>query len=489
MKKFAIIIIVLVLGIFSIVPIRQINNSMLSALAGALWKSNAPYLCEDCNVIMINMTNLRYDHMSSSGYFRETTPNLDALAKRGLVFDNTFSHSSWTLPAGISIFTSLYPYYHGIMGRYDGETLLKDTPTLVDILNRNDYETAAFTGGFDYDPIFGLTDRFDKREECYDQMPSDMAFGGFECSIPGALGWIKNNLEKKFFVFVQGFDAHCPFSQNGGYMYDKDYEGTVDFSNCLWTFDKTEPVIKDKKTYYPVSSPASPKTTHLLLSEEDVYHLIALYDESITLLDAKIGGFLDELEELGLYDNTIIIFTSEHGDIFGKYGRFMRGGPLRGTFYDDVLHIPLIIKHPKLGPQSKSQLVEQIDILPTILDFLSISKDEYLFQGKSLVPAILYNEEVHEYVFSGSEFKPLIGNGYFEQDTRIEAIRSKKWKLIKETFMSDDSQFQELELYDIINDKKELQNLAAPDKTQSAIIKEILDDLESRLDAWSDDMR
>ena len=445
--------------------------------------------CKDCNIVMINMTNLRYDHMSSNGYFRKTTPNLDALARESLVFDNAFSHSSWTLPEGISIFTSLYPYTHGVMGRYAGETLSGDTLTFVDVLNDNGYKTAAFTGGFDYDPVFGLTGRFDEHEECKPRGIDSMSFGGFNCSIPGALEWVKNNFDKKFFVFVQGFDAHCPFSQEGGHTYDKDYEGTLDYSKCLWTFDRAEPVLKGGKTYYPVSSRESPETGSILLSEEDVAHLIALYDESITSADAQIGELLDGLKSLGLYDNTIIVFTSEHGDMFGKYGRFMRGGPLRGTFYDDVLHIPLTIMHPKLEPRRIDQLVGHIDIVPTLLDLLSITKFKPFFQGKSLVPAIFYGEEVNEYIFSGSEFTPPSDNEYFNQDTIVETIRSNEWKLIKETFISDDSQFEILELYDIVNDKEELRDLASAGEVQSASTREILEDLRLKLDAWSDDVR
>ena len=118
-------------------------------------------ICRDCNVIFITMTNLRYDHMSFNGYSRPTTPNLDKLAKESLVFDNAFSHASWTLPEAISIYTSLYPYQHGVMNRYDGSTLSKDTPTLIEVLKKAGYTTAAFTGGFDYNTDFGLTNRFD----------------------------------------------------------------------------------------------------------------------------------------------------------------------------------------------------------------------------------------------------------------------------------------------------------------------------------------
>ena len=98
-------------------------------------------------------------------------------------------------------------------------------------------------------------------------------------------------------------------------------------------------------------------------------------------------------------------------------------------------------------------------------------------------------EEVNEYIFSGSEFTPPSDNEYFNQDTIVETIRSNEWKLIKETFISDDSQFEILELYDIVNDKEELRDLASAGEVQSASTREILEDLRLKLDAWSDDVR
>lgn len=443
-------------------------------------------VCKDCNIVLITMTNLRYDHMSQNGYFRLTTPNLDELSKGALVFDNAFGHSSWTLPEGISIYTSLYPYQHGVMNRFDGSVLSKNTPTLVDVLKNSGYITAAFTGGFDYNTKFGLTDRFDHYEECtkgqgqnYPRQPGPRIggpskYGEMICTVPKAIDWLRQNIDKKFFVHVQGFDAHCPFSQNGGLTYDKNYKGTVDFSSCLWTFDRTDPQIIDGKTYYKVYADKTSTTKFILLGEEDVKHLIALYDEGITSADQEIGKLLDELKSLGVYNKTIIVFTSEHGDMFGKHGRFMRGGPLRGTFYDDVLHIPLIIKSPKIAPKKINGLVQQIDILPTLLNLLGI-QNKLNIQGKSLSPLIFKGKEINNYVFAGSSFDPGANNLYYEKKTRVEAVRDNNWKLIKETVFENDGTSQDnVELFDINKDKKELHNVANSRGDVVSNLKEIL---------------
>ena len=438
----------------------------------------SPYLCKDCNLIVITLTNLRYDHLSTDGYSRQTSPNLDALAKESLVFDNAFSHSSWTLPEGISIFTSLYPYQHGVMDRYDGSVLSKNTPTLIDILNDKGYKTAAFTGGFDYDPRYGLTSRYQDHEECQDTGTTSISqYGKLKCTIPKALDWIKNNKGSKFFVHLQGFDTHCPFSKKGGGTFDPGYNGNIDFSSCLWTFDKTDPIYKDGVKYFPVYSSASTTATQILLTQKDVDHLVALYDESIKDSDTQIGDFLDQINSMGLDNNTIIVFTSEHGDMFGKYGRFMRGGPLRGTFYDDVLHIPLMMKIPNVNPARLNELVQQVDIMPTILDILGLKKPTSL-SGKSMIPVIFYGKEINDYVFAGSEFHAAQDEMYVNKNTRIEMVRSKSWKLIKEMVLEDNPPAPSYELFDLGNDKEELHNLAGTNT-------DMLKSLEKILDNWS----
>jgi len=499
MGKVTTIILLLFFALFFIVLMERVNP------ARDIVSRGDSHLCKDCNVILVTLTNLRYAHLSQNGYFRPTSPNLDALAKESIVFDNAFSHSSWTLPEAMSLYTSLYPFQHKVMDRYLGSTLAKDIPTLVDVLNANGYKTAAFTGGFDYNPAFGLMDRFSEHQECQEGPVQVDDYGKLTCVIPKALDWIKNNPARKFFVHIQGFDAHCPFSGASGAMYDKDYKGTVDYSRCLWTFDRTEPQTIDGKMYYPVYSPITEGKMSVLLGEEDINHLVALYDESITLSDALIGSFLEEVESMGLNNNTIIIFTSEHGDMFGKHGRFMRGGPLRGTFYDDVLHIPLFIKHPKVSPTRLDGLVEQIDIAPTLLDFLSLPKEPF-FYGESIVPLITEGKEIHEYIFGGSEYHPQADNPYFTESTRVEAVRSKKFKLIKETLLGQNNSSPMVELYDMINDKGELRNLSATIPGQQTKFKKffekfgfnpiflseeekILNDLESRLSIWSQNLR
>jgi arylsulfatase A-like enzyme len=109
------------------------------------------------NLILVSLTNTRADHLGAYGYHRNTSPNIDRLAKRSLVFRNAFGHASWTLPAAVSLFTSQYPFTHGSMNREEYQPLPGGTPTFVDVLKTNGYFTAAFVGDRDYSPKFGHT--------------------------------------------------------------------------------------------------------------------------------------------------------------------------------------------------------------------------------------------------------------------------------------------------------------------------------------------
>ncbi|MDP8219114.1 MAG: sulfatase [Candidatus Theseobacter exili] len=446
------------------------------------------------NVVFLSLTNLRSDHMSLYGYDRETTRNIDEFGRKSIVFENAFSHASWTLPVGISIFTSTYPFFHKIMnGKVYGNPLKlsRNIITLVDILKKHGYVTAAFTGGKHYAPRYGLIDRFDysevfraykKGEEPKNQQKLWIEYGYTKDVVPAAINWLTKNKDKKFFLFVQAYDLHCPFATpERNARFDHSYKGEIDFCRCYWTFERTKPITITKNgeltKYYTLKAyPFENKYYGINLSERDIHHMIALYDGEIYTADKWITRVIATLDWLKLTEKTIVVFFSEHGDMFGKYGRFMRGGPLRGTFYDDVLHIPLIIYHPEIKPERISELVQLIDIAPTILDFLGIPIDRQ-FRGKSLEPLIIEGKPINKYVYAGSIFIPPRSNELFKYPSKIMSIRDKKWKLIKETVHKEEAGDTSFELFDLEKDPDELNNLVEDNK-------DIVEEYSLKLHEW-----
>jgi arylsulfatase A-like enzyme len=210
--------------------------------------------------------------------------------------------------------------------------------------------------------------------------------------------------------------------------------------------------------------------------------MIALYDGEIYNADQQIGGLLDEITALGLDKKTIIVFYADHGDMFGKHGRFMRGGPLRGTFYDDVLHIPLIVYHPKLGHKTFEDLGQVIDLAPTLLDMLGL-KAPPEFRGRSLMPAVTNQVAVNDYVFAGSAFTPSQSNPLFSYPSVIASARNRQWKLIVERVSPATGPQDSVELYELQRDPEELTNVAERNpevlKTMKTALKNWLQSIES----------
>lgn len=453
---------------------------------------------EDYNIIIIAVTNIGADHLGTYGYERNTSPNIDIFAKGSIVFDNFFTPASWTLPTGISLFTSLYPYQHKVMNRifYDNqtpiETLDPSTITLVDLLKDDGYITGAFTGGFDYRNFFGLTNRFDfyydsEQENLLKNLVNakfleDRKFGSIVDIMPKAVEWIEKNKGQKFFLFLQGYDTHCPFTPKQ--QFDELF---VNFSTdnlkvhpgyCYRGYD-------NNGTYFSfttniVNSTKEKVFTEVKLSKTDLDFLEAQYDAEIRYVDNYIGRFIYELKERDVLDKTIVILLSEHGEMFAKHGRFGRAGTVRGTLYDDVIHVPLIIRHPELEPKRISKLIQMIDVMPTLLDFVGIPIPKNI-EGKSLTPLIYNNTGINKEIYGGSVYGSL-NFPYYQSETINEFVRIKDFKLIHEiALFPNGSREEKYELYDISTDKGEQKNII-----NKKI--ELADKLKKKLTEWSQNM-
>ncbi len=453
------------------------------------------------NVLMISINNIGAEHMSLYGYPRPTTPGLDAWAEEAVVFENFFSHSSWTLPVGTSLFTSLHPYTHRVMDRWHGNLLDPTILTLPRILLGNGYRTAAFTGGVDYKNIFGHMDGF----EVTDNNPD---FTSFDVTLRQASRWLSGVRDDPFFLFIHGYDTHCPFDPPDEYRgLFSNTEGkniTVDHTVCMRGYGNAEvgftayitlgdPFRKKRKDppewfkqkladgfrEHGVDPSRLDRQSALRdsivdtilkvdLTGDDISFLSDLYDEEVRYVDDLVSEFLDDLDD-DLLERTIIVILSEHGEMFAKHGRFGRAGTTRGTHYDDVLHVPLMMKWPGSPAKRVKGLSQFVDVMPTVLDLLDIAvwQDH---QGKSLLPLVEEDRPLNDYVFAGALYNVGVSktNRFFPERSINESLRNHQWKLIREgriehqpgeeVYTLEDEIF---ELYDLANDPDELHNVAA----------------------------
>ncbi len=463
-------------------------------------KSKDALRCQNCNVILISLTTLRKDHVGLYGYEKPTTPRTDSFFKDSLIFKNAFSPAAWTLPDAISLFTALTPYTHGVAKRVTPPASVvvnKSVLTLSQVLSANGYDTVAFTGGGDYNRRFNELDRgfglyLDELTYQDFGVKGDLDLGvGYLRYAPlsnfidHSIGWLDRNADKKFFFFIQGYDTHCPYTRREPYasLFTQGMYSSVDQSKCFWTYDDAVPVHKDGQVYWKVKTPITDRTfSELLLSPQDIEYMIGLYDARVAETDHELGKLFEKINALGLEKNTIIILMSEHGEMLGENGWFLRGGSVRGTSHDAALNFPLLIKHPDVKePVVVTDIVQLVDLMPTILSMLDITDPQAsLREGKALSLTSFGDTPTNTYGYAASLFLPSNENIYFGRPSSFAIIQDAQWKLVKETIFKESGLIPETITYKLFNKKTdpyEQQNIYGQAKQEAG-------DLKKKLESW-----
>jgi len=368
------------------------------------------------NVIIYVLDALRADHVSVYGYHRKTTPNIDRLAEEGVLFANCFSPSTWTRPVAASILTGVYPPVHNVRTRKD--MFSSDIPRLPEILQKQGYRTVAFSAMGNVSSVSGFNRGFEQYFDLY-KVPSlvnkrpvttsreeELLEDDIKVAIPLAedindffFSWLERTgkFEPGFFAFIWSIDPHIPYEPPPTFrMFVNDkYRGKVDGSR---------------------------ESLRLVKNEEDLQHLINLYDSEIYYNDWCIGNLTRKLHELNIYDDTMLIVASDHGDAFKEHGWLVHGN----LPYDELIHVPLIVKFPKsrYSGEVVDSLVQLIDIFPSLLEIAGIEYNEGYLQGKSFLPLIKGHEkEVHNQVLSETQTWDMRDSFY--------SVRTRNWKYIK----------------------------------------------------------
>jgi len=403
-------------------------------------------------VILISIDTLAPKHLRCYGSERETSPNLDQLAKEGVLFTSCFSQSPKTSPSHMTMFTSLFPSVHKIRNWNNikgGYALDHKIITLPEIMKNAGFATAAFTGGGNVDASIGFGSGFDLYDN-HDQL--------WEKAIP----WVEQNFDKQFFIFLHTFKVHSPYLPPPPYdtMFDPDYSGPI-----LDSKEELDQLYKETG-----NGSTFPGYHELFWSRIDksnpreVQHVIALYDSGIRHMDEQMfGKLVAKLKEKNIYDETLIVFTSDHGEEFGEHGDF-----LHKELYDEHIHVPLIIKFPKgesAGVVVKEQ-VRTIDLTPTLLSYLGLPVPE-TSQGIDILPSI-QNEKLELSAYA-DRFEPIDP----ESDVvdQKKAIRTPKWKYIFWPTLGTH------ELFNLATDPGEQKNVLEQ-------FPEMREELQVEIDAW-----
>ncbi len=272
------------------------------------------------NVILVTLDAVRADHLGCYGYERHTSPRIDEFAENGTLYTKSFAAAPWTIPTHASLFTGKYPFEHGAHTFKVEEwgnnvnSLHERHLTLAEVFKEEGYDTAAFVANAAYlSTRWQLNQGFDTYhvERVYALKLNEQVFK-----------WLDTHTDNSFFLFINYIDVHGPFNTTPR-------PGLLD-----------EPVVEDdlklgRRLYKKVMPGEGPIPGDL------VRKWINQYDTAVANLDEQVGALLDRLIDTNLYDDTIIVLTSDHGDFFGEHYLIGHSKDL----YQEVLWVPLIIKN------------------------------------------------------------------------------------------------------------------------------------------------
>jgi arylsulfatase A-like enzyme len=389
------------------------------------------------NLVLVSIDTLRASLLGCYGYARPSSPTLDALAQRGVLFERALATAPWTLPSHASLLTGLYPSHHGV--RRAGAVLPADVVPWAERLRALGFATAAVVNSRWLAEESGLQRGFD------DFLQVDDAVDRREPSAVGAFaeGWLAQGRREPFFLFVHFYDVHSHYWSLPAYeaQFLRPYGGPVDGSTAQLR------AVRDGE---------------LALGKADVRHLVDLYVAGIRQLDDVLARFVGVLRSEGLLESTLLVITSDHGEEFLDHGGVMHGR----TQYEEVLRVPLILAGPGVPAGVRvREPVSLVDVLPTASALLGHAAPEGLdgldlgplWQG----PRASLGERM---LFSEADWRN-------EEDDVLRAVRFGRWKLVH------DRRTGARRLYDLARDPRERVDVQADHPELVARLAAALDEL------------
>ena len=408
------------------------------------------------NIILISVESLRADHVGCYGYQRDTTPAIDALSKEAVVFEQAYSVTSWTLTSHASMFTGLCPTAHQVIGPKD--RLGASYTTMAELLRRAGYQTAGVIGG----PFLRTKHNLHQGFEAYDESAAnprgnkaawtDVTNPQVEASLTAFIKHARSRT-RPFFLFAYLWDPHYDYIPPGPY-------------NKRFVPPDAVPVDMHQ---YEIAGIVTKET-----SPNKLAYVISQYDGEILWTDAVLGRLWELLREQGIWENTAIIVTADHGEEFFEHGT--KGH--KNNLYVESVHVPLVIKPPgQTTPSRDNRIVSLIDLPPTVFEFARVTTDQPI-HGRSLLRAAPADP--------GPTFFELVTSNYFTRRTTGEKYKvSNQWHAVREgdfKLVAVEKKNDEIrELYNVADDPGEQHPLGV--EHQSA-----LDSLCAALAAYRTEM-
>ncbi|MFA9503387.1 sulfatase [Natrinema sp. H-ect1] len=334
------------------------------------------------NVLFVVLDTVRKDHLEPYGYERSTTPALSRFAEEATVFESAVAPAPWTLPVHASLFTGLYPSEHGAD---QGSPYLDDATTLASSLSAAGYDTACYSSNAWITPYTSLTDGFDRQDSFFEVLPGDVLSG------PLASAWqaVNDNAylrELASSIVHIGAKAHAKLASGEGadsktpsvidrtksFIDESDSdEGWFGFINLMDAHLPYYPPAEYREEFAPGVDPSEVcqnskeyNSGAREIDDAEFDDIRGLYDAEIAHMDAELGRLFDWLRETDQWDDTTVVVCADHGELHGEHDLYGHEFAL----YDQLINVPLLVKHPDLEADRRDDLVELLDLYHTVLD-------------------------------------------------------------------------------------------------------------------------
>lgn len=390
------------------------------------------------NVLLVVLDAVRKDHLSPYGYERPTTPALDAFAEEATRYDHAVAAAPWTPSSHGAMFSGQYPSTSGIYGRtpHYGD----DTPHVAELLSDADYRTMGFSNSYHTGPERG----FDRGFEYFHDILSLPRVAGtmYEPSIDFArhlvdyfgrgyddssfqLRRLKTRIDRSmepFFGFINFNSAHSPYDPPG--RFKSEFEDYVDDWDAI---DEDVATVTSEDAYKAMLGDVEPG--------EPEWDLIRCwYDGEIRYMDRLLDSLFEFLRDRGLYDDTAVVITSDHGEQFGEDGLVYH----QFTLAERLINVPLLVKWPEgegPSPGVSDELVSLVDLAPTALDLAGTEIPDAI-DGRSLVDGDPPNAVFVEYAGPNQSIRDRFrarGERFEPYLRGLQAVRTREHKLVRAT--------------------------------------------------------
>ena len=396
-------------------------------------------------IVLVSLDTLRADCLGrTAADGRPLMPNLKAFARESVTFTRATTPLPFTLPSHMSMLTGLEPVVHGVLG--NKTTLPEHIDTLAELLHRSGYATVGVVsnewleGGFGFSRGFDSYDRIPHGATCAPRV-NEAAFSAVATLAAGP---------KPFFLFLHYNDAHCDFQTIETNTLP--YLAAPETRHALGADDATASFCDDKGTCACAFLLAADREKRVIPPER-IAALLACYHAGVRQLDTDLAALFSRLKALRVFDRSLIIVTSDHGEEFREHGLFLHSQP-----YQETIAVPLLVKLPggRRSGARRDGLVSIADLTPTILDVADVPTGGR-YQGSSLLPTIDKGAAVHHEIVSRDKLRK-----------QRWALQTARHKLVW------DEATGRLELYDLGADPDERKNLAGKSPAMAATLRDRL---------------